>query len=389
MRRPLFLIAAVFGCLLGAGPAQAADSADWCSAKAPPCIVSASREGTPVAATDPNFDVRVVESDVEKSKNLLWHISKPASAELGSGEIGKHWALTIDTGDIVPRVSSEYGDDVTVTRQPQPGGTYRITIAGTPVTTTNNDDCDTSVWPWTCPATATSEFQGYFAGEVTDYGTWEDVDQREAMYGIHYARNIAVTSLPPEIEDDPATGAQQLLIRMANQHAHPDGSPFVGFLHMRIPNRFLRLTYGVDDPASMTSTSLKTSIGAGSASVTQEPGADAMLVDVTGITFSHRLLRIRRGTVVPTKPTKVHAERTSKHGARIRFQRSKSRGSKVTSYVARCTAKHAAASGNATGPPIKLGELEEGVAYRCRVRARSKAGPGPWSKPVNLPAKPG
>lgn len=94
------------------------------------------------------------------------------------------------------------------------------------------------------------------------------------------------------------------------------------------------------------------------------------------------------GTVVPTKPTKVRAERTSKHGARIRFRRSQSRGSEITSYEAKCSAEHASASGNATKPPIRLGDLEQGVAYRCRVRARSKAGPGPWSKRVTVPAKP-
>lgn len=390
MRRLLPGLAVVLGCVFAAD-AGAADGQYWCGTHAPPCIESATRAGVAVNPTDPDFDVTVIGFAGGGSHDALWDVQRlgvPDASDLGASELGVHWTVTIDTGASVPRVASEYADDVTVTRQLKSGG-YRVTIAGVPVTFENNDECNVSTYPWTCPFKASSERKAIFQGQVTDYGAWEDVPQREAMFGMNYSTNVAVTSLPPEIEDDPATGAQRLLLRMANQHKRPNGQVFQGFAHLRIPNRFLRSVYEIDDPSALTTSGLTTSGGGGgTVSITQEAGDDAMLVDVTGITFSQRLLRINRGKIIPTKPTRLRAERTGRHGARIFFKRSRSRGSKVTSYGVKCTGKDASASASATKPPIRLTELEEGVSYRCRVRPRSKAGPGPRSKRVTVSARP-
>jgi hypothetical protein len=381
----------VLGCVFAAD-AGAADGQSWCGTHAPPCIESATRDGAAIGPADPNFDVAVTGFTGAGSHDALWDVERvgaPDPFELGAAERSILWTVTIDFGTNVPRVASQYADNVTVTREPRPGGRHAITISGNPVIFENNDECNVSTYPWTCPSRASSERKGTLQGQVTDYGAWDDVPQREAFLGMNYSTNIAVTSLPPEIENDPATGAQRLLLRLANQHERPSGEVFQGFVHLRIPNRFLRRVYDIDDPSALVTSGLTTSGGGGgTVSITQEAGDDAMLVDVTGITFSQRLLRIKRGKIVPTKPTKLRAERTGRHGARIFFKRSRSRGSKVTSYGVKCTGKDASASASATKPPMRLTELEEGVSYRCRVRPRSKAGQGPKSKRVTVPAKP-
>jgi hypothetical protein len=387
MRRLLPVLAVALGCVFAAA-AQAADGQYWCDAKAAPCVLSAARNGTPVAPSDPAYDLSVLGSETEGSTDALWSVKRSnGDHDLGAAALGDHWTVTLDMGDVVPRVASQYADNVTVTRSAAAGGTHHVTIAGDPVTFEDNEKCDTSVDPWTCPFKADGESKALLQGEVTDYGSWTDVPQRESMFGLNYSTNIAVSSIPPEIENDPATGAQRLLLRLANQHERPNGAVFKGFVHLRIPNRFLKVVYEIDDPSSLTTGGLTTAGGGGgTATIEQEAGDDAMLVDVTGITFSQRLLRIRRGKIVPTKPTKLQAERTGRHGARIRFHRSRSRGSKVTTYTAKCKAKDASASAFATKPPLRLTQLEAGTAYRCRVRARSRAGLGPNSKSVTIPA---
>ncbi|HKP90671.1 MAG TPA: fibronectin type III domain-containing protein [Thermoleophilaceae bacterium] len=391
MRRLLPLLAVALGCVF-ATDAGAADGQYWCGTHAPPCIESATRDGAAIGPGDPTFDVGVTGFTGDGSHSALWDVTRPGADdpfELGAAERSVRWTVTIDMGATIPRVVFQYGGDLAVTRATGPGGAHRITIASNPVTLENNDECNVSTFPWTCPFRASSERKGTLQGQVTDYDAWDDVPQRESFLGMNYSTNIAVTSLPPEIEADPATGAQRLLLRLANQHERPSGEVFRGFVHLRIPNRFLRLVYGVDDPSALTTSGLTTSGGGGgTASVTQEAGDDAMLVDVTGITFSQRLLRIRRGKIVPTKPTRLRAERTGRHGARIFFKRSRSRGSKVTSYAVKCRGDNASAEGSATKPPVRLTQLEEGVSYRCRVRPRSKAGQGPSSKRVTVPAKP-
>jgi hypothetical protein len=68
---------------------------------------------------------------------------------------------------------------------------------------------------------------------------------------------MAATGLPPEIVNDPTTGAPQLLVRLANPHFRQDGSTvFHGFAHQRIPNAFLREVYAIDSPATLTTSGL-------------------------------------------------------------------------------------------------------------------------------------
>ena len=350
----------------------------FCADGAPaPCIVSATKDGVPVTSTDPIWGIVLTSYNVGKSRELRWIIQKDGSFELGADALDDVWVITVRTGSVVPRVVFAYGADATIVRLSSPN---RVTITSIPVKMTDNDECDPN-WPWSCPHRATNDFVGYLDTIVTDYGAWSDRAQRESMYGMNYTTNIGLTSIPPEVVHDPSTGGGRLLIRLANHHEFSDGSLFEGFAHLRIPNLFLRRVYGIDDPATLTGAGLATS-GTGAAAsvvVSRESGGGAMLVDITDMTFSRRRVRISRGVITPTKPKDVAARRVAPDRAKLKFTASKRRGSKITGYKASCVRGATVLSGRANKSPVVVKGLSPGVKYSCRVRALSKAGPGPWS----------
>jgi hypothetical protein len=374
--------------------AQAADDSAWCSSGASaPCIESVTRDGVPVGPTSPDWDVWLSHHTGGGSSDISFTIAPvdgPGGLiDMGATERSRRWSVRVNTGSTVPRVTSTFGRDVVVTRATHGGG-HRVTITGNPVRITDNDECAVGTWPWVCPHRATDESLGYFSGWVTDYGTWDDADQREAMHGLDYSSNIAVGSLPPEITVDPATGANRLLLRLANQHEFPDGSLFRGNVHVRIPNSLLSGIYGVDDPAALTTSGVEATVGSGSVAVTQEAGDTAMLVDAEGITFSARTLRIERGDVRPTRPKKATGKRLSWHRARIGYKKARSRGSKVTGYVVRCKPigkRGGVIKVHDRAPRTRIDRLAINTGYKCKVRAKSKAGVGAWSRTVRVKAR--
>jgi hypothetical protein len=376
-------------------PAPSSASDSYCSGPVPPpCIVSATVNGTPVPADDPNWSVEVDLFTGGGSNDLLWQVLSVGTANpfvLGPASLDDVWVITIDTGTVVPRVAFTHGTAVDVNRVDDGDGTYRVTITATPVVMTG--ECDQSVWPWTCPETASMEWDGYLDGNVTDYGAWDDVAQRNSMYGLDYSTNVSATSVPPEIVNDPGSGHEQLLIRLANPHFRMDGTTvFEGFVHQRIPNAFLSSVYGLDDPSSLTSSGLDpvvTGPGAvGTTSVVQEPGGAAMLVDIEGLTFSARKVRIGRGVVTPTRPENLDPVRSSPTRGRLRFGPSDPRGSEVTGYRGRCEHGSTVVTAKRNHSPIVMRGLRANTRYSCRVRGLSDAGPGPWSPPARLRARP-
>jgi hypothetical protein len=384
--------------------AQAADDQDWCSVKVgTPCIISAAVNGTPVAKDDDTWDIYAFYGGPSGgSKSFEWWVERIASPgsrrNLGAAATDDHWVITIDTGHIVPRVATMTGDAMVIDRQPQGDGTYHVTVEGTPIPITagaqdgTNDDCDQSAWPWTCKETAVRDVDAVFGGWITDYGSWDDVDQRESFYGMNYATNIEATDIPPQVFGDPSAGTAQLVIGLANPHFQHDGDVFHGFLHMRIPNAFLKAVYDVDDPASMSGTSLTTSYsgaapGSGTTTVSQEASGNAMLVDASGLTFSSKRLHIKPGVVTPTRATNLKAHRVTSHRGRIAFTRAKARGSHIRGYQARCVSlnKNSVVKDSGPSTPLVVHGLRAHTAYDCRVRAKSKAGFGKWSKPDRMP----
>jgi hypothetical protein len=209
---------------------------------------------------------------------------------------------------------------------------------------------------------------------------------------MNYFTNVVATSIPPEITEDSA-GDPMLLIRLANSHRRQDGSTLVkGHGELRIPNAFLKEVYGIPDPATMTGTSLTPSLsggGPGTVTAAQEVGDKAMLVTYDNVEFSARKLRIRTGSVTPTRPTQVSATRTSARRGSVDFDPSKARGAKVTGYEGQCVSTKdgvgvAAVSDNI----LRFTGLRRGVAYDCKIRATSKAGPSKWSETVRMGRKP-
>ena len=370
---------------LPATPAAAAHSSFCAEHPSPPCIISAQVNGAPVTASDPNWRPWVYAFAHEDFRYRMWGVDTTETNVLGTDSLDDVWKITIDLGTMIPRVTFMRGKDGKTVRLDDGDGTYRATITATPVIVSAG--CDQSVVPTDCPTTATSEWEGYLDGQITDYGGWTDPVQRAAMYGMNFYTNIDATELPPSVIYDSTTDSEYLLIRLANPHFRMDGSTLArGFFHMEIPNAFLRETYGIDAPATLTSNGLAPTIGSGTVTVAQSADNDSMLVNASDITFSNRTLRVKRGVITPTRPTDVRATRTAAHRGKVAFDPSRARGSRITGYRADCVARRGdhVVTGRADASPIIVTELRQDVGYDCRVRAGSKAGPGRWSEPDGM-----
>jgi hypothetical protein len=362
-----------------------------------PCIISVTRDGV---TPDVAYEVSGTTYTIEGSRYVSFNVTKNGQYDMGFAELSAVWSVKLDMGDLVPRVVTGKGQDTTVVRK-NDGGNYTVTVTGRPVTISGQ--CDQSAWPWTCPEWAADpnpvenqQWDSAFGAEITDYGVWDDAEQRRAMYGMNYFTNVAATSVPPEITHDPTTDTDYLLIRMANRRYLEDGTTLVqGSGELRIPNAFLRLAYGVPNPELMTGSSLSVSGTAGGVvTVTQESGDDAMLVDISGLEFpdvtspramaratgsSAKLVRIKRGAITPTRNRITKDVRVSGTKARLVFTKSKARGAKVTGYTARCSRTGHTVTIQGRFDTIVVTGLTPGKSYKCQVRAKSKAGPSRWS----------
>lgn len=385
MRRTITLVTALTLSLGLAAPPAAPASSHWCSdpGATAPCIISATLNGASISPGDPTWDVSFTTYSVGGSSSIRFSPLKNMSLELGPDSLDDVWVITIDPGPVVPRVVSAAGKDLAVAR-----GSGSVQVTATPVIVTDNDECNPS-WPWSCPETAGSERVGYLDVEITDYGTWDNPSQRAAFLGMNYATNVGMRSLPPEIEHDPTTGEERILIRLANHHFRADGTTvFVGFVELRIPYLFLRRVYGIDDPSTLTGTGITpavsgSSAGSGTFTVGPDPAGGALLVEGDGITFSRRVITFERGKITPTKPKKVRAKRIAPDRGKLRFKPARARGSKVKRYQARCVGGFSVVKAWGRDAPLRA-KLAPGDSYRCRVRAKSKAGFGPWSRRVKL-----
>lgn len=379
-----------------------------------PCIVSFTVNG---AAPPSGVDYIAQTYEIGGSEEVSFNAQKDSTFDLGSASLTDTYSVTIDMGTLVPRVTSGKAQDVVVSRSRTSGG-YQITVTGRPVTVSGQ--CDQSNDPWVCPEDAVViddaanfnnvEWDGYFDFQITDYGSWDDVAQRNAMYGMNYFTNVAATSIPPDINYDSAADAYFLQIAMANRRFREDDTTLVqGRSELRIPNAFLRLAYGVPNPELMTGSSLTVTGGgtAATTSVTQEAGDDAMVVLLDGLTFpdvhvadhtyrghlragqsSMKVVRVKRGVLTPGKPGITVAKRLAPGKARVTFTQAKARGARVTGSEAVCIGRGSTVSERGSSPSIVVTGLKAGRAYDCKVRALSKAGPGRYSASKHLAARP-
>ena len=349
----------------------------WCGTQAPPCVVSATRNGVAITPSDPDWDVSATGYTSPKAEHLvLWSVGSTHTTgsyqSMGPSEAGVPWTVTVNAGTHSVRAFDEFGDDIAVTTTANGDGTSNVTIAGVPVTTPVNDECH-PVTPVSCPFRSGQDVT-ILQGEIGDFQQWSDASQWNDFTGLNLWTNVEETNIPPTISGTPLTITED----PTNSHELSDGTVFQGFWHAVLPNAFL-VDMGIDDPSTLDPTGVATSIGSGTVHVT--PGPASTRIDITGITFSNRTLKVKRGTITPTTPTVVHTRRAAAHRAAVGFTKSKRRGSKIAYYQARCVAPgQVTRTGTAKAAPVAVGQLVTGVAYTCSVRAKAKAGYSAWSK---------
>jgi hypothetical protein len=353
---------------------------EWCSNQAPPCVVSASRNGVAITESDPTYAVSAsgqLQSDGEFLTQ--WSIADALIpgpyATLAPGDVGVPFSITINVGKHRPRVTDEYASGVSVKNTFfSRGGTWQVTISGDAVEQGVNADCDAVAW--TCPNNETNTIVA-FQGEVGDWQQWSPSSQWNHFNGLDQSTNAELTEIPPQITGSPLAITEQI----GNSH-ELNGVVFQGFWNAVLPNAFL-VDMGINDPATLTSAGISASAGTGTVTVT--PGPESAEISITGITFSPRKVHIKRGTITPTAPTSLKTRRVSATVAYLSFSKAHPRGSYVRSYEGRCTARHHATRyGTASHSSVKMKKLARGVAYSCKVRAKSAAGYGRWSKSRKL-----
>jgi len=348
---------------------------EWCGNQAPPCVVSATRNGAAITEADPTYAVSAAGSLQSNGEFLTqWGIADakiPGTyATLAPGDVGVPFTITVNVGAHPPRVVDEYAGGVSETdAYDSATSSWDVTISGTAVEQGVNADCNAV--SWTCPQDETNTIVA-FQGEIGDWQQWSDSAQWNDFDGLDQWTNVELTEIPPQITGNPLTISEQL----GNSH-ELNGQVFEGFWYGVLPNAFL-VDMGINDPATLTSAGISASVGTGTVTVT--PGPTSTEIAITGITFSPRLVRIKRGTITPNAPTALRTRRASAAVAYLSFRAARPRGSFVRSYQGRCAAVHHTTR-YTTGPhsSLTVSSLARGVSYVCQVRAKASVGYGPWT----------
>jgi hypothetical protein len=411
------LIAALGLAVVASPPAQAAEHqlVDCAPAVARPCVLAFTRDGV-----DPGPDYTVsglaVDDGGDRTVRMtVFEFGTEQGNDLGAAERDHTWSVTLDMGTWEPSIVAGKGRDVEVSRVRVAGGEHRVTITAKPVLLAGQ--CDQSKVPWRCPEADVVvndpeyfnnvQWDAIWSMEIYDATSIPEADVRNSIYGLEYFHNFAASTLPPTVRFD-GDDVASLIIEIANRRYLDDLSTLViGHAEMRIPNRFLRMAYGVPDPSTMTGSSLQvTGSGAGAAtSIAQEPATDSMRVLIDGVTFpdigvgdgelrqqaaasSMKTLRVKRGVIKPTKVGVAQTKRVTPGKGRVTAQKAKARGAKITGYQAKCTSGRITVTGKSRTRTVVVKGLKPGRAYQCKVRALSKAGPASYGGKKRLNARP-
>ncbi len=364
----------------------------WCASSSyDPCIVSASLDNTPLLDTDPNYAIWALnsgEGGPNGEKKVLWSVQPKTASDL-SAAIGHEFSITIRTS-VVPRVIDGFIGTATYARSGPNAGKYDVTISGYPLTVHDQSNCTYPAGGPICTGNAPGG-KVILQGEIDDFnyslysGPGYPAGLVDSFQGMDMWTNIAETGLPPTITQ--VNGQNELQIDLADYHFEHNGVTVThGNFSLRIPETFLATMWGINDPASLASDGLNASIGAGGGTlaVTVGPGNASVDVQITGMTFSQRKLKIKLGHVTPLAPKHVEASRLSGTTARVTFRAAKPHGQKVTGYSAKCGGKRFAVKGKHS--PATIEGLTSGVGYSCKLQGRSKAGYGAASKTFAIPA---
>jgi len=399
-RSGLIVLSVLAVCVLAlsAGSARALNSTYWCSAHPAldPCVLSATINSAPLAAGDANYDVWAIPSNNGSDHTVQWSIQPETASDL-SAAAGDTFSITIKTS-VVPRVIDSFAGSLDYSRAYVCGGPsgchYEVTVTGTPVSVTDQLGCSYPPGGPTCSPVASAPSSVLFSGEINDYNYNNYSDPSypaglvDSFYGMTMATNITETGLPPNIIQ--SNGQNELQIDLADHHFLQNGTTVVhGNFYLVIPDTFLSTYWGINDPSTLATDGLNATVGAGAGTlnVTVVPGTGVQ-VAITGLTFSRRKLKIKLGLVTPRAPTHVKARRTSGTTARVTFRAARPRGQKVKGYSANCRALNKLHRLRVTGKhsPATIKGLTPGVAYRCTLEGRSRAGYGHASKRFSIPA---
>jgi hypothetical protein len=281
---------------------------------------------------------------------------------------GGVWEVTLNTGGAYPGETFSRGRNVTIVRGGVAGShTVRFTMQPVRIA---DQGCNSM---GVCIAVAPRTFPGYLDGWVDDLDYITDPDDRAAMRGFDLSTNADWVSSPLQLDYD----TNSIVLDAANSHFENDGTTvFVGEAEFRIPFAMLSRLYNVDDPASLTASAFSVTAPGASASTSVTVDTGSVKVELDGITFTKRRLRIH-GDMTPRAPS-VRARRTSSSTALLGFTRARPRGSKVRGYKATCraTGHTVIASSSHNLSPLRVRGLHYGTKYACTLRAKSHAGLG-------------
>ena len=392
MRRPALVAAAA--ALLGAGlaavPASAPDAdaaapSPWCASGRPaPCLERLWRDGVELTATDPTYSFLFLEDLGWSSPEggFWWEFTKNGAVDMGAAETGHAFRALVNSGSMEPRTTFGYAEGVDVAFLPDTGSGHRVDLTVKPVSMIFSCRVD-SAGTTTCPHTGLPEdtVQAMAYGTVDDARWWGPVAARDQLKGLELFTNVHSVSTPPDVRLAP-DGTASMSVTLQNSHEYADGTLFQGFADYRVPHRMLRNVFGIPDPSTMTGASLVTTVSGTTAPVTIGQDGDAVSLDVDAITFSKRRVRVETGAITPTRPRKVSATYPDRGTARMAFTAASPRGAKVRGYTVQCRLPNGAdrETVNAKRSPVRVTGLSAPRGHRCRVRARSAAGAGSWTR---------
>ena len=383
MRVCLTLLFVLICAFMFAPGASAGEFIDCDAPSAPPCFLSITRNPDTTPVTLHTNPFTGIGKEVIGGQTYFldgaryWRFSiqdEDGSYDLNTADV---YEVVLDLGTANPAETFSRGQDVVIDRDLSDPDHHTVTFRmnGVPVSYTDSG-CNGN---GTCPERPDHVTTGYLEGYADNLGYITDPADEAAMQGWDLVASTDWISTPPLLNFDTHT----FIVDAANSHcaliADPAPcTPFVGLVSMTFPFAMLSHLYEVDDPASLTASAFSVS-GAGSAattSVSVDSAGHVVHVDMTGMTFSKRRLKVS-GDMRPGGVRNLKAIRVSGSVGKLKFDPAKSRGSKVRGYKATCKSDSGlVASGSAHVSPLKVAGLSPGVKYRCTAWAKSRFGDG-------------
>lgn len=409
-------LAALTGTIAPTSSASSTLEERWCAGPSTPrpCVTAFSRNGSAVAEGGAYVVQLNTPQPLDGGTYVNWQVVDSSGAStLAPGDT---WSVTLDMGSMKPRYTEGYSGGTVVTR----GGTagaYTVTIEGRSVRMA--ESCKDE-YPPVCqnptPFASTATWRGVsgaFNGEIWDL----EGDGGDASWRNGYDRSQSVDGVNDPDFAPTSDGGYRFSTETYNAATYDDdGSPatapkaFRGEFKFRLPYSLMRQRLGVPDPDTLPVSLLSgTTSGSGidgTWTITKDASARVFYAEVVGVTYPDtvsgrtflraasktqvRTLRVKRGVIVPFAPRSVSAVRTTTSRGRLSYAAARARGARPTGYSVRCVnlaGTHVVTASDTASPTVVTG-LRTGKAYDCRVRAKSKAGPGIWSAKVRLAARP-